>query len=83
MANTLFMQFFSLSLFTLFVGYCFGDGFGLKLARRIFWYFSLLAISIYTLNAKSEFDLAFILPIPTLLATIFCSYEKIQSKKKK
>lgn len=82
MANILLKQFLTLSLYTLFMGFCFCDGFKLHTLRKLVWFIVFLAISIYTLRTKNEFDLAYILPIPTLLAILLCSYEKVKAKRK-
>lgn len=82
MANTLIMQFLTLSLYTLFMGFCFCDGFKLHILRKLVWFVIFLAICIYTLNIKNEFDLTLILPIPTLLAILLCAYERIKRKAK-
>jgi asparagine N-glycosylation enzyme membrane subunit Stt3 len=58
------------------MGFCFCDGFNLHTLRKLVWFAVFLAISIYTLITKNEFNLAFILPIPTLLAILLCAYEK-------
>jgi len=78
----LLIQLFSLSLYTLFVGFCFCDGFKLHILRKLIWSFVFIFISIYIFKIKNEFDLALILPLPTLLATFFCAYEKIRMKNK-
>lgn len=80
MANKLIMQFLTLSLYALFVGFCFCDGFKLHILRKLIWFALFLAISIYILEIKNEFDLIFILPVPTLLAILLCSYEKNKRK---
>jgi len=82
MANTLLMQFLTLSLYTLFMGFCFCDGFKLHILRKLVWFAVFLTISIYTLKAKNEFDLTLILPTPTLLAILLCAYEKIKAKRR-
>jgi len=82
MENRLLMQLVTLSLYTLFMGFCFCDGFKLHILRKLLWFSVFLVISIYSIKLKNEFDLALILPIPTLLAILLCSYEKIKSKKK-
>ena len=74
------MQFVALSLFALFVGFCFCDGFGLHIARKLVWFLFLLVVSIYVLKTRNEFDLALILPFPIILAIILCLFEK-KSKK--
>ena len=82
MAHKLLMQFITLSLYTFFTGFCFCDGFQLHTLRKLIWFAVFLFISLYALRTKNEFDLAFILPIPILLAILLCSYEKIKSKKR-
>lgn len=82
MLDKLLMQLFALSLYTLFTGFCFCDGFKLHILKKLIWFVVFLAVSIYTLNIKNEFDLSFILPIPILLAIVLCSYEKMQAKKR-
>jgi len=81
MLNTLLLQLFTLSLYTLFMGFCFCDGFKLHIWRKLFWFAFFLAISIYVLKTQDEFDLALILPAPTLLAILLCAYEKITGQK--
>lgn len=82
MVNTLLMQFLTLSIFAFFAGFCFCDGFNLPVYRKIIWFLVFLAISVYILKSKNEFDLALILPVPTLFAILLCSYEKRKSKSK-
>ncbi|MBU4346454.1 MAG: hypothetical protein KKH29_03910 [Candidatus Omnitrophica bacterium] len=82
MGKILLMQFLALSLYAFFVGFCFCDGFKLHILRKLIWFITFLFISIYVLKTKSEYDLAFILPIPTLLAILLCNYEKRKSKRK-
>ncbi len=81
MGKILFMQFLALSLYTFFVGFCFCDGFKLHILRKLVWFIIFLAISIYILNTKNEFNLELILPVPTLLAILLCYYEKKKSKR--
>jgi len=81
MANRLLMQFLALSLYALFVGFCFCDGFKLHILKKLIWFITFLTISIYILKIKNEFDLALILPIPTLLAFLLGFYEIKKSKK--
>ncbi|MDD2689819.1 MAG: hypothetical protein PHT41_06700 [Candidatus Omnitrophica bacterium] len=82
MSNTLLMQLFALSLYTLFMGFTFCDGFKLHILRKLLWFSVFAAISIYVIKTKNEFNLSLILPIPTLLAILLCAYEKIRSKGK-
>ena len=80
MAKILLMQFLTLSLFALFMGFCFCDGFKLHILRKLAWFAVFLTVSIYSLKLKNEFDLAFILPIPILFAILLCAYEKWRKK---
>ena len=79
----LLMEFLTLSIYTLFMGFCFCDGFKLHIMRKIIWNVVFLAICIYTFRIKNAFDLTFILPVPTLLAILLCNYEKRKSQKAK
>lgn len=74
-AQKYLMEYVALSLYTLFVGFCFCDGFKLHIGRKVLWFVVFAAMSIYILQTKSEFDLALILPVPTLLAVLLCGYE--------
>ncbi len=82
MEKTLLIQFLTLSLYTLFMGFCFCDGFKLHILRKLLWFSVFLVVSTHVLKTKNEFDLASILPIPIILAILLCGYEKIKSEKK-
>lgn len=82
MAEIMFMQFLTLSLYAFFVGFCFCDGFKLHIVRKLIWFIVFLALSIYSVKATNEFDLTLILPTTTLLAILLCAYEKKMAKKK-
>lgn len=73
--NQLLLQLTTLSLYALFMGFCFCDGFKLHIVRKLIWFITFLAISVYILKLKDEFDLALILPVPTLLAFLLCRIE--------
>ncbi|TRZ95005.1 hypothetical protein D4R78_05015 [bacterium] len=77
----LLLQFLALNLYVIFMGFCFCDGFKLHILRKLIWFSVFLGISLYILRWKNQFDLAFILPIPTLLAIILCIYEKKKANK--
>ncbi|UCC95415.1 MAG: hypothetical protein JSW40_01355 [Candidatus Omnitrophota bacterium] len=77
--NQLLVQLIALSLYALCMGFCFCDGFKLHVLRKLFWFGVFLAISVYVLKTKGEFDLAYIVPVTSLLAILFCSYEKRKS----
>ena len=78
----LFAQFVALSLYVIFMGFCFCDGFGLRTSRKLLWFVVFLAFAWYVLNVTGELDLAFILPIPSLLAILICVFQKRESRKK-
>lgn len=82
MPGSLLRQLFTLSLYALFMGLTFCDGFKLHILRKLLWFSIFAAISIHILKTKGEFNLAFILPVPTLLAILLCIYEKIKEKEK-
>jgi hypothetical protein len=82
MGNALLAQLIALSLYALFMGFCFCDGFKLHIVRKLIWFAVFLCISIYALKTRNEFDLSLILPVPTLLAILFCNYEKRKSRPK-
>jgi hypothetical protein len=82
MDKILLLQFVAVSLYTLFMGFCFCDGFKLHILRKLLWFAVFLIISIYVFRIRKEYDLALILPIPTLLAILLCSYEKRRAKEK-
>jgi hypothetical protein len=74
--NKFLIQFLTLSLYIFFVGFCFCDGFKLHTARKLAWFAVFIAVSIYILEIKNEFDLSLILPLPTLLAILLCAYQR-------
>lgn len=76
MADRLFLQFLGLSLYTIFMGFCFCDGFKLHILRKLIWFVVFLTVSLCTFFLTKQFDLAAILPMPTLLAILLCAYEK-------
>lgn len=75
MAQTLILPFLTICIYLFFIGISFCDGFKLHIARKLIWFLIFLFISIYVLKETGGFDLALILPIPTLLAILFCRYE--------
>lgn len=81
MPSALITQFLALSLFVFFMGFCFCDGFGLHILRKLAWFITFLINCIYVLKATEEFDLSLILPVPIILAILFCAYEKAKRKR--
>jgi len=80
MADTLLRQFLALSLYTFYMGFCFCDGFKLHILRKLLWFGFFLTISAYVFKVKGQYDLSYILPLPSLLAVLLCGYEKISRK---
>jgi hypothetical protein len=74
--NIIFWQWLTLSLFALYAGFCFCDGFRLHIIRKLSWFASFLILAVFSLRIKNEFDLTFILPISILLAIFLCYSEK-------
>lgn len=76
-------QLLALSLYALFIGFCFCDGFRLHIGRKLLWFTVYATVSIVTFEAGGSFDLAFIFASSSLLAFLLCLYEKIKLKKNK
>ena len=70
------MQFLALSLYVLFTGFCFCDGFDLPVSKKIVWGGVFLLVSLYVQREKGELDISWILPVPTLVALLFCYRRK-------
>jgi len=81
MEESLILQFFTLSLYSLFMGFCFCDGFGLSTFKKLIWFIAFFFISIFVLRTKGQFELSLILPIPLILALFLCAYEKRKKEK--
>jgi hypothetical protein len=65
---SLLIQLIALSIFTLFMGICFCDGFKLPIVKKLVWFICFLFLSIYILKRTNQLALELILPIPLLLA---------------
>jgi hypothetical protein len=50
------------------MGITFCDFYKLPTGRKLIWFSIFLAISIYVLRTRGEFELSLILPVPMLLA---------------
>ena len=81
MGFSLLAQLVTLCLYVSFMGFCFCDGFKLHTLRKLIWHITFVALAIYTLKTKGDFDLPFVLSITLLLAILLCAYEKNKSKK--
>ena len=75
-------EWIALSLYTLFMGFCFCDGFGLHIIRKLVWFSVFLAVCFYTFTVDQHFDLILIISISSLAAIIVCAYDKITKKRK-
>lgn len=82
MGDTLFWQWLSLSLFVLFMGFCFCDGFKLHILRKLVWFAGFIALAVLSLRLRDEFDLTFILPPSILLGILLCYLEKRRQQRK-
>jgi len=83
MAARFVMEFVALILYAFFVGFCFCDGFRLHVLRKIAWFSAFLLTSVIVLKARDEFDLALILPVPTLFALLLCGIEARKVREKR
>ena len=81
MEKTLLLQFLTLSIYTVFLGFCFCDGFNLPMPRKLVCFIPFLIINIYVFKMKGQLDLELILPVPTLLAFLLCINERIRLNK--
>jgi hypothetical protein len=77
-----FMRFLTLSLFLLFVGFVFCDGFKLSVIRKLIWFVAFLGIAVNVFYLMGKFDLSYVLPLPICLAFIFCYAQKKELEKK-
>ena len=82
-AYALFLPLVAISLYVAFMGFCFCDGFKLHVGRKLIWFLVFLLISLHVFATKGNFDLSLILPVPVLLAFLFCSMEQRAVKVRK
>ena len=82
MAQTILKQLMALTAYTFFMGFCFCDGFGLHIIRKLIWFMIYSGVSIYTFRAQNQFDLSMILTVSSLCAIVLCTYEKRKSSRK-
>lgn len=78
MILTFLLQLVTLYFYVILMGFCFADGFGLSTKVKISWFIVFLAAALATFTIRKEFDLAFILPVPTILALFLCGYKKVR-----
>lgn len=76
MLERLVMEFLTLSIFSFLMGITFCDFYKLHIVGKLIWFGILLAISVYVLRTRGEFDLALILPVPMLLAIGLARWQK-------
>ncbi len=75
MAERLLLEFVTLGIFSFLMGITFCDFYKLHIVRKLIWFSSFLAISVYVLHVRGEFDLVFILPVPMLLAIVLARWQ--------
>jgi len=80
MGKLLVMQFLTLGIYVVFMGFSFCDGFKLRIDRKLIWFSVFIGVAVYVLKTTGQFALTLILPLPTLLAIILGVYE-IKSRK--
>lgn len=76
MVNPLLMQYLTLCAYTIFLGFCFCDGFNLPVSRKLACFIPFVLICAYVLMVKGQFVLELILPVPTILAFLLCANER-------
>jgi hypothetical protein len=76
------LAFIALGLYVISVGFCFCDGFGLHIGRKLVWFFVLVLISGYVLRTRGEFDLAYILPLPAVLVVVLGKLELLRRQRR-
>ena len=76
MHRVVLTQFLALSLYALYMGFSFCDGFGLPTKRKLIWFITFLFIAAFVFYTEGQYDLALILPVPSLLAILLCSIQK-------
>jgi len=81
MNNVLLLQYLTLCLYTVFLGFSFCDGFNLPVSRKLTCFIPFVLICAYVLKVKGQFDLELILPLPTLLAFLLCANERRKTLK--
>ena len=78
----LLLQLLALSVYVLFMGFTFCDGFKLHIVRKLIWFSAFLLVALPAFQSKGEFDLSAILPLPTMLAFMLCWNQKIVTERK-
>jgi hypothetical protein len=81
MDHGLLLQFLTLSIYAVFLGFTFCDGFTLPLTKKLICFIPFICISFFVLRVTGKYDLALILPIPTLLAFFLCVSQRDPSKR--
>ncbi|MFC1709942.1 hypothetical protein ACFL2J_07810 [Candidatus Omnitrophota bacterium] len=64
----LLLQYLALCTYVLFMGFTFCDGFKLHVVRKLAWFAAFLLVAFAVFKTEGNFNLAAILPLPTLLA---------------
>lgn len=77
----LIWQFVTLAIFSFLMGITFCDFYKLHVVLKLIWFGIFLAISLYVLQTRGEFELALILPIPMLVAIGLAWWRKTDRKR--
>ena len=81
MGNALLLQYLTLCIYTVFLGFSFCDGFNLPVSKKLTCFIPFVLIAAYVLKVKGQFVLELILPVPTLLAFLLCANERRKTLK--
>lgn len=79
----LLSQLFVLSLYLLFTGFCFCDGFKLHITRKLIWFAIFVIVAVSVFKSTQLFMLEKILPLPLILAFVLCWFEKRSRERNK
>lgn len=79
--SALLWEFVALAAYVSYMGYSFCDGFKLSIERKVLWVGVFLMVSLFVLRMSGEYNLAMILPIPSIVAIALGWSQKMKTKK--
>lgn len=81
-ASALLWEWAALGMFVLYVMYSFCDGFGLDVARKIFWGIWFLVLCLWSFAETGHYDLLMILPGSCLFAFLLARIQRNENLRK-
>jgi len=73
-------EWIALSMYTVFMGFCFCDGFKLSIIEKLVWFGGYLAVCFYSFFSYQHFDLVVIVSVGSVLAFLICGYHVVCQK---